>query len=290
MEVVPIYQLPFHAAFLIFIIFSVIGWISEEIYVGLLSQHKLINRGFLHGPLCPIYGFGGVVILMLPKQLYSTWIPLFFASMILCTIVEYISSYVLEILFHTRWWDYSKKKVNIKGRVCLLNSILFGFLGLGVIHFVYPQIIKLLNLVSEVWLKIIAAVIAIILVVDIIITVANLVDFTATLEKLKTFKESLKDHYGQEEWFRNTSLGEMMASIKEHHGKEKNKINQSIIQKIEIIQAFRHKNVERIVKKFPTINSEHFKTELSDIKNKIKLIEDNKKESKKANKQAKKNK
>ena len=97
---VAIYNLPFWSAFLIFIMFSFIGWVSEVFYVGVTSAHKFVNRGFLHGPLCPVYGFGGVVILTLPPSLYATWIPLFFASMILCTIVEYFVSWLREKLFH----------------------------------------------------------------------------------------------------------------------------------------------------------------------------------------------
>ena len=88
MNMMAIYQLPFAQAFLIFIMFSVVGWISEVLYVGIFHEHKFVNRGFLHGPLCPVYGFGGVVLLLLPSALYSTWLPLFFASMILCTAVE----------------------------------------------------------------------------------------------------------------------------------------------------------------------------------------------------------
>lgn len=123
MSVVPIYALPFHIVFLIFIIFSVVGWISEVLYVGIFFEHKFVNRGFLHGPICPIYGFGGLSILLLPQSLYSTWVMLFFASMLFGTIVEYISSWILEKLFHTRWWDYSHYKFNIRGRVDLLITV-----------------------------------------------------------------------------------------------------------------------------------------------------------------------
>ena len=264
--VVPIYKLPFSAAFLIFIMFSVIGWVSEVIYVGLTSAHKFVNRGFLHGPLCPIYGVGGVVILMLPEQLYNTWIPLFLSSMILCTIVEYITSWLMEKLFHARWWDYSKHKFNIKGRVCLLNSLLFGIMGLGVIRFVYPHIIDLLNLIGPIWLEVDAFIIGIVLIVDVIWTIYDLVDFTSTMEKLKLFGESLRDHYGEEEWFNNGSLTEMMLSVKEHQKAHITKINQSIIQKIEIISALRHKNVKRFITKFPTLDSKHFNAELADLR------------------------
>ena len=196
MNLFAIYELPFWSAFLIFILFSFIGWISEVIYVGVTSAHKFVNRGFLHGPLCPVYGFGGVVILMLPPSLYATWIPLFFASMILCTIVEYFVSWLMEKLFHTRWWDYSHYKIQLNGRICLLNSILFGFLGVVVIHFVYPLMIDLLNSLGQKVINVSGVIILAVLSVDIFFTVRKLVDFANVMKKLKELGETLNSHYG----------------------------------------------------------------------------------------------
>lgn len=192
MKVLPIYEMTIYNAFLIFIIFSVIGWISEVIFVGLFVEHKFVNRGFLHGPLCPIYGFGELVILLLPSRLYSTWIPLFLASMVLCTVVEYLSSWILEKLFHTLWWDYSKLPLNIHGRVCLIMSVLFGFLGLFVIRLAMPYIVALLNSIGIVWAKRFALIILAIMLVDVTLTVRKLVDFRTALLKIKEFGESLK--------------------------------------------------------------------------------------------------
>ena len=95
----PVYALPYKDAFLIFIMFSMVGWVSEVLYVGIFHEHKFVNRGFLHGPVCPVYGFGGAVILILPPNLYQTWVPLFFASMILCTAVEYFVSCVWFVTY-----------------------------------------------------------------------------------------------------------------------------------------------------------------------------------------------
>ena len=190
MNLFAIYELPFWSAFLIFILFSFIGWISEVIYVGVTSAHKFVNRGFLHGPICPVYGFGGVVILMLPPSLYATWIPLFLASMILCTTVEYFVSWLMEKLFHTRWWDYSHYKIQLNGRICLLNSILFGFLGVVVIHFVYPLMTDLLNSLGQTWISISGMIILAVLSVDIFFTVRKLVDFANVMKKLKDFGET----------------------------------------------------------------------------------------------------
>ena len=266
----PVYQLPFKAAFLIFIMFSVVGWISEVLYVGIFHEHKFVNRGFLYGPLCPVYGFGGVMILLLPAALYTTWIPLFLASMILCTLVEYFVSWIMEKTFHARWWDYSHYKFNLNGRICLLNSVLFGFMGLGVIRFVYPQILRFLNWMGDFAIMVSADSIALVLSVDIVLTVRKLVDFSTTMEKIKNFGESLRDHYGSEAWFRGESFEAMLASVKEHAASGKDKISQSVLDKIEGLQNARNKVAESFMAHFPTMKSIQYREELEHLKSLVK--------------------
>ena len=236
MNVLPIYDLPFHIVFLIFIIFSMVGWISEVLYVGIFFEHKFVNRGFLHGPLCPIYGFGGLSILLLPQALYSTWWPLFCASMLFGTIVEYLSSWILEKLFHTRWWDYSRYKFNIRGRVCLLNSVLFGVLGVVIIHFVQPFVMKFLSLFSDFVLNLSADIIAVALTVDLLITVRRLVDFSVTMEKVR----ALREKYGAD-----------------------------FIKKLEQFQP-KLRNLESFMRRFPTLKSINYKDELEMLRERVK--------------------
>lgn len=284
MNLFAIYELPFWSAFLIFILFSFIGWISEVIYVGVTSAHKFVNRGFLHGPLCPVYGFGGVVILMLPPSLYATWIPLFFASMILCTIVEYFVSWLMEKLFHTRWWDYSHYKIQLNGRICLLNSILFGFLGVVVIHFVYPLMIDLLNSLGQKVINVSGVIILVVLSVDIFFTVRKLVDFANVMKKLKELGETLNSHYGQEEWFKKGSFMDMINSVIERADNRKEEFSQKILEKIDKVQNLRLPSVELFIKKFPSIKSTKYKDELNMIKEKIhQKIEGAKKKDKQKN-------
>ena len=284
MNLFAIYELPFWSAFLIFILFSFIGWISEVIYVGVTSAHKFVNRGFLHGPLCPVYGFGGVVILMLPPSLYATWIPLFFASMILCTIVEYFVSWLMEKLLHTRWWDYSHYKIQLNGRICLLNSILFGFLGVVVIHFVYPLMIDLLNSLGQKVINVSGVIILAVLSVDIFFTVRKLVDFANIMKKLKELGETLNSHYGQEEWFKKGSFIDMINSVIERADNRKEEFNQKILEKIDKVHNLRLPSVELFIKKFPSIKSTKYKDELNMIKEKIhQKIEAAKKKDKQKN-------
>ncbi|MCR5612656.1 putative ABC transporter permease [Treponema sp.] len=186
----PIYTYSIQYAFLIFISFSFIGWCAEVLYVGIFFEHKFVNRGFLHGPICPVYGFGGVAILCLPANILSLWVPLFFASMIFATTVEYLASWILEKAFHTLWWDYSDLKFNIHGRVCLLNSLLFGAMGILVVHFAEPLILNIISLLKGNWLFVVSHCIAIILGCDILITVRRLIDFNVAMEKLSAIHNS----------------------------------------------------------------------------------------------------
>jgi len=265
MNVVPVYLLPMRQVFLIFIIFSFLGWISEVLYVGIFFEHKFVNRGFLHGPICPIYGLGGLSILLLPQQLYNTWIPLFFAAMLFGSLVEYLSSWILEKLFHTRWWDYSHYKFNLKGRVCLLNSLLFGALGLVIIHFVQPHVMKFLSLFPDFVLTIAANLLALALLVDLLITVRRLVDFSVSIARIKAFGENLRERYEHEDWFHGESLSRVFASVKEQAHQKKDEISESIIKKIDEFQP-RLKNLESFIHRFPSLKSINYKDELLMLK------------------------
>ena len=249
--------------------FSFFGWVSEVLYVGIFHEHKFVNRGFLYGPICPVYGFGGVVILLLPPSLYNTWIPLFFASTILCTAVEYLVSWIMEKMFHARWWDYSHYKFNINGRICLLNSVLFGFMGLSVIHFVYPYMLQFLDWLGDFVTKTSSDIIGIGLGIDMVATIRKLVDFSATVEKIKTFGDSLRDHYGNETWFRGENFAEMLASVKEQAEINRDKISQGLLEKIEHFQTARNKAAESFMAHFPTMKSIQYKDELEHLKSKI---------------------
>ena len=104
----------------------------------LIQDHKFVNRGFLIGPVVPIYGTGGILITILLTKYQSDPIVLFCMAVIVCSILEYLTSYIMEKIFKTRWWDYSNKKFNINGRICLSNLILFGIMGLVMVYLINP--------------------------------------------------------------------------------------------------------------------------------------------------------
>ena len=116
-----------------------------EVLFTLITDKKLSNRGFLIGPYLPIYGIGCCLLILLLKDSNKDIISLFLKSIIICSVLEYFTSYIMEKLFKTRWWDYSDRAFNIKGRVCLENLIAFGVMGLAVIYFINPNV--------EIWIK-----------------------------------------------------------------------------------------------------------------------------------------
>lgn len=151
--------------FILFLIYSIIGWIMEVIFT-LFKDKTLVNRGFLIGPYCPIYGCGCVLIILLLKRYSNDFFVLFIMSMVVCSILEYLTSYIMEKLFKARWWDYSDRKFNINGRICLETMIPFGLLGCLLMYVINPFISGFISKVPKDILNPISIVLFILFVID----------------------------------------------------------------------------------------------------------------------------
>ncbi len=122
-----------------FFIYSFLGWLIETIYAVFVHGY-FVKRGFLFGPICPIYGFGAVLLLLATKKLYKKPFLKFLIATVAFTLFEYMVSFLLEMLFGLRWWDYSNDFLNIQGRVSLLYSIVWGVIGLLLLENLHPYI------------------------------------------------------------------------------------------------------------------------------------------------------
>ena len=158
--------------FLWLMIYSIIGWIYESTICS-IGQRKLINRGFLNGPYCPIYGTGAVLVLLVLGRIQNP-VLLFFAGAVLTCSLEYLTSWLMEKLFHARWWDYSKRKFNIGGRVCLIGAVVFGAFSVVLILVLHPFIKSLTDRLTDPALNIICAMLFVGIVSDLIVTVKGL--------------------------------------------------------------------------------------------------------------------
>lgn len=155
--------------FLLFITYAFFGWLMEVI-CKLIQEKRFINRGFLIGPYCPIYGWGALAITILLKKYLDDPIALFFMSVIICSVIEYLTSYILEKKYHARWWDYSNKKYNINGRICLETLIPFGLLGMVISYFTNPIFFSWYSSLSDIGLHIISGLLLLIFITDNIIS------------------------------------------------------------------------------------------------------------------------
>ena len=164
-----IFGIDIRVYFLLFMIYAILGW-CMEVTCKLIQYKRFINRGFLIGPYCPIYGYGAILITFLLKKYTNDPIALFFMAIIICGTLEYLTSYFMEKIFKARWWDYSQKKFNINGRVCLNTIIPFGLLGLFIMYVSNPFFISKIEMLPQMWLNILFWALLAIYIVDNIVS------------------------------------------------------------------------------------------------------------------------
>ncbi|HHU71771.1 MAG TPA: putative ABC transporter permease [Clostridiales bacterium] len=167
---------------LLFSIYSFIGWIMETIYVS-FRHKKFVNRGFLHGPFCPIYGFGAILVLLgaryidnITDKVPLSYIILIIYSIFITSAIEFVTGYLLEKIFHQKWWDYSNHPMNIKGYICPQISLYWGALAFVFIQFIHPRINKLILTIPDQFQIIVSVLLILYFATDTIKTVINLID------------------------------------------------------------------------------------------------------------------
>lgn len=219
----------FRIYFMLFIAYSLIGWVVEVVGI-LIQEKKFINRGFLIGPYCPIYGVGGITIILLLNKYMEDPIILFVMAIVICSLLEYFTSYVMEKLFKTRWWDYSNFKFNINGRICLETMWAFGALACFVIYIINPPLISFLESLPDLVFSIITYSIMVIFLAD------NIISFKIISNVKITTKNVKKD---------NTE--EMTRYVRDELSK-KSLLNKRLINAFPNLQA-RIKNIKDGIKK-----------------------------------------
>lgn len=176
--------------FLLFISYAFLGW-CMEVTCKFIQYKKFINRGFLIGPYCPIYGWGALAITILLKRYMEEPLVLFVMSTLICSIIEYLTSYFIEKKYHARWWDYSNKKFNINGRICLETLIPFGILGVAIMYGTNPILFKLYNQIPQLVINILTVILFIGFIVDNIIS-SNIIS-SINVEGNKLIKDNTEE-------------------------------------------------------------------------------------------------
>ncbi|RBP98364.1 hypothetical protein CRD60_00350 [Bifidobacterium aemilianum] len=168
--------------FLWFMFYACLGWAYESIIVS-IGQRQLVNRGFLNGPLCPIYGVGAVLCVVLLDRVHNPLL-VFLASALGASLLEYVTSWAMEQIFHARWWDYSQRRFNLNGRICLLGATVFGLAGLLINEVLQPFARTWTALLPVPVLLGLALVLLLLLVLDMTVTLVGLGNLEETISKL----------------------------------------------------------------------------------------------------------
>lgn len=179
----------FFKYFILFLIYSFIGWLFE-VLLTIVKEQKYVNRGFLVGPIVPIWGTGAILITLILKEKDGIF-NLLVSSAFIGTVLEYVVNVLMEKLFKARWWDYSHLPFNINGRVWLGSSILFGVGGACLILFLNPFFMGILNNFSDLFLIYVGALLLILLIIDLTIS-CNII------KNLKLSAYSIKKDYTEE--------------------------------------------------------------------------------------------
>jgi len=177
--------------FLTFIFYACLGWCCECVYCSVPAK-KFINRGFLTGPLCPVYGFGALLVIHVLRPVGNNVFLTFFSGLVLTSALEYLTSFLLEKLFHLSWWDYSRRKFNLHGRVCLLNSTLFGLLCVLAVHCIDPRVSTAIHTLPTESLFFFSGAIFSVLVIDCYVSVRSVLALNGRLQQVAQLRDDLR--------------------------------------------------------------------------------------------------
>ncbi|CDF58266.1 putative ABC transporter permease [Thermobrachium celere] len=240
----------YHYLFLCFIFYSFLGWIIEVLY-HIYKDKRFINRGFLYGPICPIYGFSAVILIITLGK-YKNPLLIFIIGSLIASIIEYITGYLLELFFHTKWWDYSNEKYNIKGYICLKFSIYWGAFSLVFIKLIHPNVSKIITTINQKYGEIVYNIILVIFIMDTLYTINSLIELKSIFIELKEILDEIK----------NTI--EMRNEMIKLENNLEGRIENLIYLKNKILNRLSFKQ-KLLIKSYPKIKSIKFENELQHV-------------------------
>lgn len=227
------------------VIYSFLGWLLETTAKS-LTQKQFVNSGFLYGPICPIYGFAAVIMIICLSFLKDKPLLLFVVSFVVLSVWEYVVGVFLEKAFKTKYWDYSRYKYNIHGRVCLQNSIIWGLLGVFFIRYIHPFIAEKIEMIPQNIMLYMVIGVYIVIMIDAITTIIKTVKFDDAIKKVNELGEKIKLNI---EMIKKNGLS---ASAKEKAEK--------LIRELKIketrLKIRLYRNAKRLKLAFPTMKSE----------------------------------
>ncbi len=258
-------------------IYSFFGWVYESILCSITSG-SLVNRGFLNGPVCPVYGFGALVVI-----LAFWWEPdirvwnLFFSSMVLTCTLEYLTSWAMEKLFHARWWDYSQYRFNINGRVCLLGAVAFGAFSVLLIKVVHPRVSAFVDGFSPAAITAASAALFLTGAVDCMVTVRHILALNGRLAEI----QAAIDAYRAQSRQRAEALGQRLqarleesvaaSGLEELRERLEERFEESVhnSRRVQALLELRSFQDRRLLRAFPHLSSTRYGDALKKLRERI---------------------
>lgn len=239
--------------FLWFFIYSFIGW-AWETALFTVKDKRFVNRGFLNGPFCPVYGFGALLFLLVLNNIHASLLVLFLVAVVLATTLEYLTAVILEKSFHAKWWDYSMFPLNFQGRISLLSSVTFGIMAVLQILFIHPYIRGLTNQIP----------LNIKHILVVLIIMAGVVDLTLTVRHIFILNGRLSEIQG--------ALNAFLSKHTKRAGELKNAIlinfeeSEFYSERIKTLFNLDRFQNRRLIRAFPKLKSEKYDDALRKLK------------------------
>lgn len=245
---------PVYITVILILIYSFLGWVGEVLYAYYRRGH-FVNRGFLYGPLCPIYGVSITAIVTALEPLAQNIFMIFMGSVVITTLAEYITSSILEKFFDSKWWDYSNKKFNLKGRICLSFSLLWGLAGTIMYKLVHPKVLSIIYALPESATINMAYIGLTVFTADMAFTLVSLAGLRTHMMRFQDIAQRAKSFTGSK-FERIVKIKEFLESYAD----------------LEIKLRFNHR---RLLESFPDFKKNRFGKLIKELKNEIDRFREN---------------
>lgn len=250
-----------------FMIYSFLGWLCESIYCSIPAK-KLINRGFLNGPVCPVYGIGALLVAGLLHPFQNNLLLLYVFGVLVTSLLEYITGFLLEKLFHMKWWDYSSRRFQLHGRICLRNSLLFGVLAVLLMKLINPFVLKLILKSPMEFIHIEAGILLVVFLTDVVFSTFTVLRLNGKLAQFQEALEEIREKSISGRDYLEQNLKEKVEKLRESD-QERRAAAFAAIERLK--ERLRQREASRIANRrllsaFPNLKSNRYQESLEHLK------------------------
>ena len=260
---------------LYFFVYGFLGWCTEVAFAA-WKEHRFVNRGFLNGPICPIYGIGVGVVAQFLTPYKSNLVLLYIASVILVTALEWVTGFVLEKVFHNKWWDYSNMPLNLNGYVCLLFSLVWGVACVLIVDFVHPLIHAGLSHIPWVLGIILIVLFGGVTIADLIVTSSGILKLNRRLAKMHTIAaelHSISEKLGENIYKSTISAVEKSEEVSENVSSEFNERVEELKKRYKAAGENTTRIQKRLINAFPKMENRKYSEAFNELRAKLKDLD-----------------